>query len=281
MKPTRTLLLLVTMLASQALSAAEETYVISRAPQQSVLKTEKQWLPLIKYLNKTTGYRFRLKVYEARARFENDIMAGRPDLFFGNPGYYIAASQKHPYLPLVRSNKGKSKGIVVVRKNSDYTRIEQLNGRKIAFPDKSAFLASLYIRSQLSKVHNISFMPVYVGGHDNVYRNVLAGKVEAGGGVYRSLKLEPEALRRQLRVIHETPGVAPHPLVIHKRVPAKVRKAILKAILDLNKTETGKKMLKTVKLKKPVAANHARDYEPVKKMSLDMYKFLIKKPRQK
>lgn len=256
-------------------SAFSKELLLGRAPQSSPEIELHDWTPVIEYLREQTGQLVNLKVYSERKVFEEDLVQGKLDLFFGNPAYAVVGHYLHGYIPLVRSDKKKLKGILVVRKDSPLNSAEQLQGKLIGFPGESAFAASLYVREQLRNHVGIQFNAKYFNSHNNVYRNVLVGNVVAGAGVKRTLDSEPEALRNQLRIIYETPGTSPHPLAAHPRVSAMLRNNISKALLALDETDEGQLMLKNVKLEKPMAADYDRDYKGIETISLRMYQYLI------
>ena len=267
-------LFLVLLLISTSV-LAERTLVLGRAPQLSASTISQQWSPFVRHLSEATGTKIILKVYHDRSEFEGDVKDGKVDLYFGNPGYGIVGHLRHGYIPLVRSDRKLLEGIVVVKKESGIESIQQLSDKRIAFPAETAFAASLYIRSRLDSDFKIAYQPFYVGSHDNTYRTVLVGKAAAGGGVKRTLESEPRRIREQLQIIYTTPGMKPHPLMAHPRVPENIRKSIQKAIVDLNKDDAGKKLLKTVKLQKPVIADYTQDYQPIEPFVTKMYKYLL------
>lgn len=269
------LYIVVLMTSLVEYAVAQSTYILGRAPQRSPMVTSKAWTPFVEYLSKQTGYNIKLKVYASRDSFEEDIKKGSVDLYFGNPGYGVVGHVKHGYIPLVRSDRKLLEGIIVTRKDSNIKTIEQLNGKIIAFPSKSSFAASLYIRSHLDTEYSLNYKKVYAGSHDNAYRAVLVGKAVASGGVIRTLEQEKPKLRQQLEIIYTTPGVKSHPLMVHPNVALKVHLAIQKSILALAKDDEGKKLLKSVKLQKPVVANYTKDYKPVESLSRIMYSYML------
>jgi len=273
MKIVRLLTLCVLLLLPVIGSA--ESLVLARAPQLSPALISQIWSPFVKSLSESSSVDISLKVYTDRAMFEKDIVSGKVDLYFGNPGYGVVGYLKHGYIPLIRSNRKLLEGIIVVKKDSKIKQVEQLNGKVIAFPSRTAFAASLYLRSHIDSNFKINYQPVYAGSHDNTYRSVLVGKALGGGGVKRTLERESDALKNQLRIIYVTPGIKSHPLMIHPRIPEASRKAIQKAVLDMNGNEAGRKMLKKVKLQKPVAADYDADYKEIEKLSASMYRYLL------
>ena len=272
----RFIFILAILFFSTIVSAASPL-VLARAPQQSASKTSLTWSPFIEYLSNSIGIKVILKVYKERSDFESDIKNGKVDLYFGNPGYAIVGHLNHGYIPLIRSDRKLLEGIIVAKKNSGIKTIEQLNNTIIAFPDETAFAASLYIRSRLQSDFNIKYQALYTGSHDNTYRTVMIGKASAGGGVKRTLNSEAPKLRDQLQIIYTTPGIRSHPLMAHPKVSKKTRQSIQQAILKLNTNNSGKKLLKDIKLNKPVIASYSRDYFPIEPLVREMYHFLLNK----
>ena len=78
-------------------------------------------------------------------------------------------------------------------------------------------------------------------------------------------------MQARLRVLYESPPLAPHPLSAHPRVPPAVRAAVTKAILDLGTTAKGNKELAEVLLSDPQTADHQRDYRPLEQLHLEKY----------
>lgn len=255
--------------------AVAREYVLARAPQMSAVALSEAWLPFLKRLLDDTGIAIRLKVYPSRQEFEGDLFSGSPDFAFMNPYYAVLVRQRHGYIPLVRDNTKQLHGVIVVRKDSAIRSIEELEQQTIAFPSPNAMAASLYPRALLAEQFNLSFQPMYVGTHENVYRAVLLRRAAAGGGVVRTLETEPEELKSQLRILYTTPGVAPHPLVAHPRVPAVVRERLTTAIIKLHNDAQGRALLHAVKLNKPVRVDYERDYVTLEKLGLEGYTMRI------
>ena len=265
----------VVISANAETTSGKTVYTISRAPQLSAIAVSRVWTPFVEYLNRNTKYTFELKVYHERVDFERDVVRGDPDFFYGNPGYMVVGKKLHQYEPLVRSAKKQLKGILVARADSKIENVNQLKNKEIVFPGKNAFAASLYIRSLLENDLKLPFRANYVSGHDNVYRAVALGRYVAGGGVVRTLEREPEALKNKLKIIYETPGMAPHPIAAHPRVPVAVKKELLKVVLAMQETEEGKTILAKIKLQKPIKVDYKRDYSSIENISLSMYSSLL------
>jgi phosphonate transport system substrate-binding protein len=93
----------------------------------------------------------------------------------------------------------------------------------------------------------------------------------AGGGANTTLNKEPRELRDELRIIYETPAIAPHPIASHPRVPASDRKKLRDAIMNLAENDRSRLLLKAVGMPKPVIADYTRDYKPLEPLDLGQY----------
>ncbi len=261
--------ILLTLLATASFSAGQ-TYTLSVVPQFTPVDIGLRWTPLLQRLEAETGYGFQLRLVDKIPRFETDFQSGAPDLLYLNPYHMVMAAKSQGYLPLVRGSD-PLQGILVVDKTSPIKRLEDLDGKLLAFPAPNAFGASLYLRALLIEKAGIRFTTDYVGTHQNVYRRVIMGEAAAGGGIDATLAKEPAALRNRLHVVFTTPGVAPHPLAAHPRVPRGVREKIVAALLKLDRDPAGRKLLADVELDKVVAADYVRDYLPLENLELERH----------
>lgn len=245
-------------------------FILAVMPEMPPAAVYKAWTPFVKRLSKETGINIRLKVYESFSQFEDDLFNGVPDFVFLCSFYVTLAKKTQGYIPLLK-NESLLEGILVVRKDSPIHSIQDLDGKEIAFPTPNNFAASLYIRKLITEKEKIKFTPRYVETHSNVYRNVILGKIAAGGGANISLSIEPEEVKSQLRIIYKTPQASPHPLVAHPRIPNKIRQSVINAVLGFAGDKDNRNMLHAIRLPYPVKADYQKDYEPMEKLGLEKY----------
>jgi phosphonate transport system substrate-binding protein len=245
-------------------------YGVHVVPQFQPVEIHRTWGPVLARLGQEMGVRFELKTAKDIPAFEAEFKAGAPDFAYMNPYHAVMAHRAQGYVPLVRDVTPLS-GIVVVRKDDPIKSVKELKGQEIAFPAPNAFGASLWIRALLGEQHKVSFKATYAKTHSNAYRQTIAGRAAASGGIRATLDREPDEVRKQLRVLMETPAVAPHPLSAHPRVPTAVRQALQAAFERLGRDEAGKAMLHEMLMPRPVKADYARDYQPLEKLQLDRY----------
>ena len=258
-------------LPAHAQGAAERsTYVLAVVPQFPAAELHRDWTPLLERLQRDTGITLTLKLTQTIPKFEVDLLSGGPDFAFMNPYHAVMAMREQGYLPLLRDGKPLS-GILVVRRDDPIRSVQELDGKELAFPAPNAFGASLWMRALLAEREHIRIVPTYVQTHSNVYRHVIRGKAAAGGGVNNTLLQEGEDVRADLRVLMQTPGVAPHPLAAHPRVPARVQNLVAEALLKLAADPAGQAMLKNVAMPAPQRADYTRDYKPLEQYKLEKY----------
>lgn len=252
-------------------SAQADTFTVAVVPQFPAAEIHKAWSPAMDALEKATGHRFELEIPPSIPALEAAFRVGRHDFIFVNPYHAVMARRAQQYLPLLRAGDAPLTGILVVRADSPYKSVADLDGRPIAFPAPNAFGASLYMRALLVERHRLDFRPDYVKTHSNAYRSVLLGEAVAAGGLRSTLAREPHELQKAMRIIYETPPAAPHPLAAHPRVPERVRAQVAETLLDLQRTPDGRAMLAAMQIENPVRADYARDYRPIENLGLDRH----------
>ena len=234
-------------------------------PQFTAVDTHRAWVPFLERLGGRTGITFELRHSASIPQLETQLGRSEPDLAYVNPYHAVMINQHPGYIVLLRDAVLLT-GILVVQVDSNIRSLQQLNGQELAFPAPNAFGASLFIRALLEH-EGIRFKTRYVKTHQNVYRHVILGDVAAGGGVRNTLAREPNAVKNNLRILFETAGVAPHPLVAHPRIPAQIRERIITEILAMG-ADADQPLLVAVGLAAPVRADYTRDYQPLKKYNL-------------
>lgn len=266
------LLLVAVLLFTTPLAAdGKDRYTLAVVPQFPPADIERDWGPLVERLSRDTALALDLIFYKSIPDFERDVLDGVPDFVYLNPYHEVMGKKAQGYVPLIRDGENRLKGILIVDKDSGFRSVKDLDGKTLVFPSPNAFAASLYMRALLSKREHVRFTPKYVITHSNVYQHVISGMAAAGGGANTTLNKEPRELRNELRVIYETPAVAPHPIASHPRVPASVRKKLRDAIMKLAEDNTSRRLLKAVGMPRPVIADYTRDYKPLEPLDLGQY----------
>lgn len=226
---------------------AEETYKFGIVPQQNGSKLSKLWTPILQYLEAKTNYKFQFATARNIPTFEKRLLAGKYDFAYMNPYHYVQYQRQAGYNAFAKAKKKRLKGILVVKKDSPYNSIEDLNNAEMAFPS-NAFAANLVPRAIMSRAE-IGFEANYVASHDSVYRNVSKGRYPVGGGVMRTYRNTSPEYRNNLRILWTSVGYTPHAFAASPRVPQSVVEDVQRVMLEMDRDPKGKALLKTIRLK--------------------------------
>lgn len=259
-----------TSLVFGASVAGAQTYLLGVVPQFDARVTEQIWSPIIAEIKARTGIELQLVGSPSIPEFEKAFQTGAYDIAYMNPYHYIMANRAQGYLPILRDGGAQLSGVLVVAKDGPIKGIADLQGKTIAFPAPNALGASLLMRAELTDKAHLTFTPIYVKDHTSAYLNAALGVTAAAGGVMATLDHADPDLKAKLRVIYTTASVAPHPVVVHPRVPEADRKTLQEAFLAMAATPEGAAMLDKIPMLKAVAAQDA-DYQPLREMGLDKF----------
>lgn len=240
------------------------TYSFSIVPQHKAADLAARWVPLLQHLSARTGLHIEFRTARNIPTFEQQLAQGEYDFAYMNPFQYVLFQQKSGYHALARQRAHVLRGIVVVRADSPYRTLHDLEGQALAFPAPSAFAASIATRAQL-RAEGIRTTPSFVVSHDSVYYGVVNRLFAGGGGAPETLDRLDPAVRAQLRVLWTSAEYTPHAFAVHARVPVDVAETLRQALIETSRDPHGKQLLAAAGLQELVAA-HDTEYESVRKL---------------
>jgi phosphonate transport system substrate-binding protein len=197
--------------------------------------------PLAEYLASETGEKVTIVVPKSFAAFKDEVKAGHIDVGFANSLIYVQVKNKVNVEPLALSAEVKSgtrfRGIIIVRKDSGITKLQDLKGKKISFMEKSSAAGYVFQMLLLSKAgldvnKDITILP-FAKTHENVTMAVFNKTADAGGIREDELgKMKGKIDLSQLRIVGYTDYFPNWPVFatpkLNKETAAKVRAALLK-----------------------------------------------------
>ena len=263
------LLILIGTLLSVLSAEAADAYSFAVVPQFDQRKLFTIWKPIVENVSKHTGIQLNLVATLTVPEFERELSKGSFDFVYANPYHVLREESRQGYIPLIR-DKIPLRGILVVAKDSSFKTPADLDGQEMAIPSFNALGASLLLRADLAQLFKVKVNPVNVKTHSSVYLYVANGLIPAGGGVEKTLQEQEPAVRDLLRVLYTTREMPSHPIAAHPRVPPKVQQAVRQAILALNGSEEGRKLLREVPIQAAIPAS-MKDYAPMRDWGLSNY----------
>lgn len=271
-------LVILYALPQMAIAETKKSQVIISfgvGPQQSASELAKRWVPIFQYLSEKTGYDIQFTTAKDIPTYQQQAKEGFFDMLYINPYHYTLFNKSAGYDVFATEKDAKLVGVLVVRKDSPYNSVADLNGMNLAFPSPNAVTATVLPLAHF-KENNISVTPNYIVSMDSVYRAVAKGLYPAGGGEQRTFNsLDPE-IRSQLRILWSAEPFPAFIFAAHPRVPKDVVKRVQAAMLEIDKDPKGMELLKVINLKGIVSAKDS-DYDSVRKLNLNIPDGLPKK----
>lgn len=261
-------LMLALLTIPVSLLASEKTYSFGVVPQQSATRLARSWIPLLQELQQQTGITLRFATAPDIPTFEKRLASGEYDFAYMNPYHYTVFHQHPGYRAFARQGNKRITGILVVRKDSAYDSVDDLQDQVIAFPAPASFAATLLVTSHLNK-KGVKFKPKYVSSHDSVYRAVVSNFTSAGGGIVRTLEsFDPQA-RDQLKILWKSQGYTPHAFAVHPRISSDVVDQLQQGLEKLTETPQGNAVLKNINFKVIESATDA-DWDDVRDLHINI-----------
>ncbi|MEM1372163.1 MAG: phosphate/phosphite/phosphonate ABC transporter substrate-binding protein [Pseudomonadota bacterium] len=216
--------------------ALADTVSFGVVPQQSATRLAKNWTPFLKSISEKAGIKVSFATTKDIPSFEACLSKGAYDFAYMNPYHYTVFHDQSGYQAFARQKDKRLRGLLVVRKESAISSLQDLDGASIAFPSPAAFGASVIPRAELA-ARGVSFKPRYVKSHDSVYRAVSAGHQPAGGGVLRTFNTVPADIRDQLHIVYRTEGYTPHAFAHREDVSSGTLETVKAAMLEIESTQ--------------------------------------------
>ena len=261
-------------ISSLAETPDEKTYSFGVVPQQSAKRLAQLWSPIFNYLYQETGIRLRFATAKNIPEFEKRLAEGAYDFAYMNPYHFTVFNKAPGYKAVAVRDKQPIRGIVVVRKDSPLTALNELEGKRLAFPSPAAFAASVLPRAELD-IQNINYQKHSLSSHVSAYLNVAKGLFAAGGGVNRTFNNTAPEVREQLKVLWQTEAYTPHAIAAHPQIDTVIADKLGQALSEMHKKPEGKALLQSLKIKHQFIVANDAQWNDVRGLGIDLLNRLI------
>lgn len=226
--------------------------------------------PLVNYLNQSAPEaHIALESSRDYQAFEKKFRAREGEILMPNPWQAIQAMHAGYHVIAMWGKAEDFKGLFIVRKDGGIQKPADLIGKTVSYPSPTAFAAGVMSQYFLH-THGIDInkdiQNAYVGSQESSIMNVFLKQSAAGATwppPWRMFQKEHPSEAAELQVAWETPHLVNNAVMLRDDVPAATGQKILKALLSLQDTPEGKKILAGMETDRFYAAKDA-DYDVVR-----------------
>lgn len=227
--------------------------------------------PLVDHLNRGLGdAEIRLETSSSYAAFDEKLRTRKLDLALPNPyqalqgiaaGYRVFAKVR---------NDEDFRGIILVRKDSHITDLQQLKGRAVSYPAPTA-LAATMLPQWLFHSHGLKvgrdIESRYVGSQESSIMNLYQGNTAAAATwppPWRALARERPEVAAALEIRWQTEALPNNALLARDDVPESVVTRLLELLVTMDQSPEGRTLLAAAEIEGFEPANEST-YAPVRK----------------
>jgi phosphonate transport system substrate-binding protein len=235
------ILLCVVLFATALLPAqaawAKDALVMGVHPYKPAQELHTMFRPIADYISKKLGVPVELKFGKTYEDTAERLGKGEIDFSYLGPTTYAKFSGTQHFKPLVQIvNNGKPSfyGVIVVKKGSPIKTIKDLKGKALAFGDRNStvtHVVPLYMLMNEGMSVSDLGKHAFLGSHDNIALNVIAGTFDAAG-------LMPDIAEKYkekgLEVVMKQPEIPEHVFAATKSMDAATFKKIQDALLAMD-----------------------------------------------
>lgn len=251
------LAVLVAGLAARPSAGRELKFGFTPVLSESDMRVEFE--PLMTYLSDSIGQKVVLYVAKDYADLRTQMESGAVDIGSFSPFAYVDAVRGGKIRIIAQSLMDGSatyRGIIVARKDSGLKSLADLPGKRFAFVDPESASGYVYPRAMLVErgiTPEISFKKtVFAGNPDKVIAAVLDGTADAGAVYELALVVaKSKGMPTENLMTLATTDPIPHDgVAVRIGLDETLAKKIQAALVDLNKSDAGRKVIANSKPKK-------------------------------
>jgi phosphonate transport system substrate-binding protein len=240
--------------------------------------------PLIQFLEKETGYYFETAIPTSYIAVVEAFGTDRADIAIINSFSYLLAHEKYGAKAVLRvirtGNQAYYRGQIIVRTDSGIEKLEDLNGKSIAYVDASSASGYILPSSLLRKKGIKPSRETFAMKHDNVVIMVYQKQVDAGATFYspphpvtgepldarsRVKKQYPDVFEK-IKILALTDSLPNDPVVFRKGMPDIMIQRIKNALLEFANSEEGKKIMPDIYSMEGLIETKDSDYDLLRKL---------------
>lgn len=248
--------------ANRKLGSKQNPIKMFFVPSMEAGKVVQSGEAIASYLQKETGYYFKVAVPTSYAAVIEALGTYQADIAWLPTYAYVLAKQKFDAqvkLMTLRNGLNKYRGQFVVRADSPITKLEDMNGKIIAYTDAASTSGYIY-PSAVLKQRNISPKDhIFAGGHPQAILAVYSGRADVACTYWSPADAsgKPMDAREKLadthpdvfdkiRIVDFTDWIPNDTVTFRNQLPADLDTKVADALFNFAASKDGKAILKAL-----------------------------------
>lgn len=245
------LLLITLVFANPTESLATDNLTLWIHPYLPATELTKRFTPLAKYLSEKINQKISIRIQKSYQAHLDFVGRDQADIAYLGPVSYIRIKDQYGPKPLLAKIEVKGKpffhGMVIARKDSGITTLEDLKGKSFAFGDPNSTMSHIVPRGMITNA-GIAIETLqrhdFLNSHHNVALAVLGGYFDAGG-VKEEVYYEFEG--KGLFMVAKSPPIPEHLFVARSNLPQELVAQIRSHLIGIENSPDKEKILNSIK----------------------------------
>jgi len=254
------------------IQAADDGLVFGVFPRLNASETTTRYAPLAEHLGRKLGRKVSLVTSKDFQSFWQGIEEQRYDIVHCNQYHYIRSAKSYQVIAHSKEfGKSTLAGVLYVRKDSGITSLALLRVRTVLFGGGEdamiSYIAPVYLLLQAGlrkDEFKTQFAVNPINSVIGVYRRQ-ADAAGSGDGAVEQPVVKNTINTDELAVLAVSEELLHLPWAVKRTLSARLRESIQSALVDLESTEDGRKILKSAVLT-GIGKAEDKDYDPHRRM---------------
>ncbi|PIS10940.1 MAG: phosphate/phosphite/phosphonate ABC transporter substrate-binding protein [Bdellovibrio sp. CG10_big_fil_rev_8_21_14_0_10_47_8] len=263
------------------LGSAENPIKFFLVPSVDAKLLEDAGKTLKSVLEEKTPYKYKFAIPSSFVAVVEAFGTQRADVAAINTFGYIMANEKYGVqarITFVRYGSESYQSQILARSDSQIKSLKDLAGKKFAYVDPASTSGYLMPAKLLMDQKIKPVETVFAQKHDNVITMIYQKQVDAGATFYsppedgkmqdarRLVKTQFPDVEQKIKILTLTDPIPNDPIVFRKEMSEEMKKNIVQALMDYQKTEEGKKTFYSIYGVTGMVASSDERYDSVREM---------------
>lgn len=254
---------------SIAAESPDNGYNFGVLNQRSVALTTEYWNPILSYVSKRSGVPLQLKMKNTAVATTKATVQGEYAFVFTNH-LFTPERNRLGYRVIARPDSADIHAVIVVREDSPYKSLSELEGKTVVFPSPEAFVGYWVPMDAILKA-GIKTKTTFGSNQEGAISQLQLSLVDAAAVNGKVLENYSQRENFKYRILWKSEQYHDMPIMANPSVPKATVQAVRNAFIGMADDPEGRKVLEAsaaaLKLSKAVgfkAADNA-DYENYRK----------------